>query len=223
MQDETFSGTDFTEAINQLLVAVNCPNKHRNFIDTLIGYAERKLRFNVFDLDLGRRADNQNNYRSDNSARKWVQRNRKNLQDWQEQNKVFLVEFSPGFRTGDKPPYNYVPSSYYLHIIEYAIQVLAVARKDEIWEKHPRRAIQKAAVKKAGNIITTPIVFKQRVPKDKDVEKQIGTKLQTALTNIEKAIELIEEDNLIIEGENLDRVLALRLAMSDLETHVPDD
>src|SRR5205085_11891997 len=93
VSDKTSEKTHFIEAITQILKAVNCPTTNRNFIDILIGFGEGEIKFDAYDLELGRRADNPDNYRSDDSARKWVQRNRKKLQTWQEQNKVFLVEF----------------------------------------------------------------------------------------------------------------------------------
>jgi hypothetical protein len=224
IQDETFTGTYFIEAINQILVEVNCPSTARKFIDTLIGYAEEKIKFDASDLELGLRADNLNNNRSNESAQKWVQRNRKKLQEWQKQNNVFLVEFKPGFRSGDKPNYVWVSSSYHLHIIEYAKQVLADAREDEtIWKRLPKRAIEKAARNKVRNIVKTPIVFKPRTPKDKDLSQQISTKLRSALTKIERARELCEENNLILEGDNVDRVMEVKLAIEDLECHIPEE
>jgi len=221
--DKISDKTHFIEAITQILKAVNCPSINRNFIDILIGYGEGKNKFDIYDIQLGRRADNPNSSRNDNSARKWVQRNRNKLQTWQEQNKIYLIEFKPGYQKGEGKDFVNVPSRYYLHIVEYANQILADAQKDNYWDKSPSGAIERAAIKKAKNIITTPIIFRPRKPKKKEASEQIKTKLSSALTLIEKAIELADENYLILEGENVDKLMAIKLAIEDLECHIPDE
>jgi len=185
--EESAKGAYFTEAVNQLLVAVNCPQPIRPFLDCLIGYADGKIDIAIFDVELGRRTEPN---RGKDAATKWVQRNRKKLVNWQNENKVVLVECKHGFLDRDKRP---VPSRYYIHLTDYVNRVLDEAQKDlKWWNNYPHKAIESAAQNYVSEILAEPIKFHQRANKPKDIAKDISKRLHSCITNIEKIADLME-------------------------------
>lgn len=218
IDERSAEGANYTEAINQLLAAVNCPKKVRQFLDTLIGYADGKIEIAVFDLELGQRADPE---RNEDAATKWVQRNRKNLLEWQNKNDIVLIEFKRGFK--DRNNRN-VPSRYYLHLTKYVKRILEEAQKDKVrWDKYPHAAIELATWKYISEIITSPIIFPAVVQKPKDVKKEISTRFRQAITHLEKISDLLMENSRELTKEHSDLFQALELSVEDLSIYFEDE
>src|ERR1700754_107599 len=151
---ESARGANYTEAFNQLLRAVNCPTNLHPFLHTLIGFADGRVEVSVFDAELGQR---HKAGRSGDAAAKWVQRYRKQLNDWQDANNIYLVETQKGFINKDG---QHIPSRYYIHLTEYINSVLEEAKKDQRrWVTIPHVAIEFAAQKCVRNIFTSRQVY----------------------------------------------------------------
>lgn len=134
---------DGTDAINFLLVAGGCPAHLRPLIDCIVGLAgDRVGWFEADDLNVGSRARAGFNDMSGDAARKWVQRWRKALIEWQQSKDLALIECSPGGQAPDGTRY---PSRYKVNLLALAAAVVEKARNSEFWRRNPSRALMVAA------------------------------------------------------------------------------
>lgn len=205
VDDESAQIANDTEAMNQLLLVVRCPVNFRSFINTLIGYADGRVNVSVFDAELGLR---QSPGRSEEAAAKWVQRNRNGLNNWQQENNIYLIEGKGGFINRNNNP---VPSRYYIHLTNYVKSILEEAKKDQKrWDAAPHAAIEFAARKVAKNVFTRPQVFMPTQPKAKDVGKDVSRRLASCITNIEAIGELMQKHSYNATKEQSDQWAELK-------------
>jgi hypothetical protein len=185
---EAAKGANYTEALNQLLNAVHCPPRFHPFLRTLIGYADGREYIEVYDAELGTRHQPG---RSAEAAAKWVQRNRKHLNEWQDAHKLYLVETKSGTKDVNGNP---IPSSYFSHLPLYINQVLEEAQKDQPrWDNHPHAAIEFAARQCVRNIFTNREVFGAPRTRTKGVDEIISQRLKLCITTIERVAALMEK------------------------------
>lgn len=188
LDDESVRGANYTEALNQLLRAVQCPPTRHKFLHTLIGFADGRVDVSVFDAELGRRYKAN---RSAEAAAKWVQRNRRDLNHWQDENNIYLIETESGSKDRDGNP---IPSSYYIHLTEYVNGVLEEAKKDQRrWDKIPHVAIEFAAQRYVKNIFSSRQVYGSPRGKTTDIDKIVKQKLSLCVTTIEQVGDLMEQ------------------------------
>lgn len=209
---------NFTEAVNQLLLAVHCPPNHHLFLHTLIGYADGRIDVSVFDAELGSR---QKQGRSAEAAAKWVQRNRRDLNKWQVEHDIYLVESKGGFKDKDNKP---VPSRYHIHLTNYVNSILEEAKKDlPRWDVSPHTAIEFAARRFVKGIFTKPQFFNPTQAKTKDVAKDIGARLSSCITHLEKISDLADANSNEITKEHLQLWETLKLAVGQLRIYFEEE
>ncbi len=215
---ESVRGANYTEALNQLLRVVKCPTKLHSFIHTLIGFADVKKKVAVFDAELGRRYKAR---RSVEAAAKWVQRNRRELNIWQDENSVYLIETKSGTKDKDGRP---IPSRYYIHLTEYINYVLEEANKDQLrWDSVPHVAIEFAAQKFVRNMFTRRQVYGPPRGKTTDVDKIISQNLRSCITAIEKVTGLMEKKSDVATKEHRELWQELKGYISSANFHFEDE
>lgn len=215
---EAAKGANYTEALNQLLRAVNCPASLHPFLRTLIGYADGKEYVEVFDATLGLRHKKE---RSPEAAAKWVQRNRKNLNKWQDENKIYLVETKSGYIDEDGTPQ---PSGWFSHLPMYINKVLEEAQKNKpLWDNIPHAAIESAAKKYVGNIYTIREVFGAPRRITKTLDEVISQKLRLCINTILRLAALMENKSDAATKEQRELWLELRGNISFYKYHFEDD
>ncbi len=134
---------DGTDAINFILVAAGCPAHFRPLIDCLVGLAgDRTDWFEADDLTVGMRARVGEEEMSRDAAKKWVQRWRKELCDWQSRKDLALIECSPGGQDTDGTRYK---SRYKVNLLRLAAEAVEDARNSSQWNRDPSRAVELAS------------------------------------------------------------------------------
>ncbi|MDQ1558093.1 MAG: hypothetical protein QOD32_1153 [Pyrinomonadaceae bacterium] len=197
--EESVKVANSTEAINQLLRAVDCPTGLHAFLRCLIGYADGRIDVSVFDAELGARI---NFNRSEDASAKWVYRNRRKLLDWQKENHIQLVECKSGFVNKDGKP---IPSRYYIHLTNYINRILEEAQNDKSrWNKIPHVAIEFATRRILNEIYAEPREFKPRESKAKDIAKDISKRLNLANSSIEAVLNMGQEHHDKITDEHIE-------------------
>jgi hypothetical protein len=187
---------DGTDAINFLLVAAGCPAEYRPLIDCLVGLAgDRTGWFEADDLAVASRARATEEEFSRDAGRKWVQRWRKLLCEWQQRKNLALIECSPGGQDSDGTRYK---SRYKVNLLWLAAQTLEEARNSSHWRRDPSRALELAAPKVLEDTPETPS-YKQRfrAPR-RDDETLLTRNPKTALTLLEEVARI-----LISRGEDV--------------------
>lgn len=158
---------DGTDAINFLLVAGGCPAHLRPLIDCLVGLAgDRTDWFEADDATVGMRARAGDGEMSGDAARKWVQRWRKALIEWQHNKDLALIECSPGGQAPDGTRY---PSRYKVNLLALAAATVERARVSEFWRRNPQRALMVAAEEIIEDApVTDPYKPRFRAPRRDD-------------------------------------------------------
>ncbi|MEW6208733.1 MAG: hypothetical protein AB1631_10225 [Acidobacteriota bacterium] len=142
--------SESTDAINSILAAAGCPPSSRAFIDAVIGAAHSRLTsdrldewFEASDLEIARGAlVDRRDSMSVAALKKWTQRHRKALFDWQRQSGYTLIECAPGGQDEEK---NNHPTRYLVPVIAAAAETLVEARADSAWQRAPEKAMRQAA------------------------------------------------------------------------------
>jgi hypothetical protein len=182
---------DGTDAINFLLVAAGCPANLRPLIDCLIGLAgDRVDWFEAADEVVGTRARAGDGEMSRDAAKKWVQRWRKALIEWQTFKNLALIECSPGGQDRDGTRY---PSRYKVNLLWLAAATVEKARSSDFWRNNPSRALAVAA----DEIIedtpeTDPYKPRFRKPKRND-DALLERNPKTALTLLTEVARIMRE------------------------------
>jgi hypothetical protein len=195
-----------TEAINQILVEANCPNKFRQYIDCLVGVANKSFEFEASDLDIAKRARGRIDGTTKHADKGWARDKRRDLLEWQAMGNLKLIDYEPSdydSKMGLRPK-----SLYKFHLLTYAEQVVNNAQKDtNSWNRDNSIAIQRAAqelVKEVlGQQVNTP-----KGPKYIDPPTEVKAKIRTARTNLQEAVRMLKKydfklmrDDEILVGE----------------------
>ncbi len=170
-----------TDAANFLLADVECPPKHRAFIDALVGVAgDREDWFSASDDVIAERADR---------STKWVQRERDDLTGWQRANRMTFIEIEDHYTdmNGDRHAHK-----YRVHLSRLAAEIAQEARGGGDWSENPGKALAKAAKEKRDSIPTILPRRRRGRKREPDAEAVINRNLRTAATLIEKAVSLVE-------------------------------
>jgi hypothetical protein len=146
---------DGTDAINFMLVAKRCPSELRAGIDCVIGLAgDRVDWFDAEDLDVAARArGSSGELFSHSSGKKWVQRWRKALCEWQQKENIALIECSPGGQDHDGTRHK---SRYKVNLLRLAAVAVEEARKESLYQRDPARALELATETVLSNTPVTP-------------------------------------------------------------------
>ncbi len=182
---------DGTDAINFILVAAGCPAHLRPLIDCLVGLAgDRTAWFEADDLMVGMRARASGDEMSRDAARKWVQRWRKELCDWQSLKNLALIECAPGGQDSDGKLYK---SRYKVNLLQLAADAVEAARGCPKWDRDPSRALELAS---EAILEDTPQTnpYKQRFrPPRQDDDALLKRNPKTATTLLLEAARILSE------------------------------
>ncbi len=191
---------DGTDAINFILVAAGCPAHLRALIDCLVGLAgDRTAWFEADDLTVGMRARASGDEMSRDAARKWVQRWRKELCDWQSLKNLALIECAPGGQDSDGKLYK---SRYKVNLLQLAADAVEDARGSSHWNRDPSRALELAS---EAILEDTPQTnpYKQRFrPPRQDDDALLKRNPKTATTLLLEAARILSE-----RGEDVEQWL----------------
>jgi hypothetical protein len=180
-----------TEALNQILVAADCPENVRSLIDYLIGFSMGREEFKAFDGELSIYVQTEN--KSVNAANKWVSRTRMDLKDWQDKSGVGFVIHNEGDL--DKNYNKKHRATYQLPILALIENVMNKAQEDiKLWDKNPSEAIKATAmllVKKhiddpLTSILKSPGYVKPTFVAAKQNYKSAATYMKKLLDNLAK-------------------------------------
>ncbi len=182
---------DGTDAINFLLVAAGCPAHLRPLIDCLVGLAgDRVDWFEAADEMVGMRARAGDGEMSRDAAKKWVQRWRKALIEWQTRKNLALIECSPGGQDRDGTRY---PSRYKVNLLWLAAATVEEARNSSHWKRDPSRALELAAQTILEDTPETPPYKPRfRAPRRND-DALLERNPKAALTLLAQAADIIRE------------------------------
>jgi hypothetical protein len=108
--------SDTIDAAIAVLQMFHFPAELIPFVLAVIGAAEGRTDwFACRDRDLGERALGESDTRTPEAKKKWVQRKREQLCEWQDSSRVFLIECAPGGKSGD----DFHPSRYHAHVLRF--------------------------------------------------------------------------------------------------------
>jgi hypothetical protein len=108
--------SDTFDAAIAVLQMFHFPAELIPFALAVIGAAEGRTDwFACRDRLLGERALGESDTRTPEAKKKWVQRKRELLCEWQDSSRVFLIECAPGGKSGD----DFHPSRYHAHVLRF--------------------------------------------------------------------------------------------------------
>jgi hypothetical protein len=108
--------SDTFDAAIAVLQMFHFPAELIPFVLAVIGAAEGRTDwFPCRDRLLGERALGESDTRTPEAKKKWVQRKRELLCEWQDSSRVFLIECAPGGKSGD----DFHPSRYHAHVLRF--------------------------------------------------------------------------------------------------------
>jgi hypothetical protein len=192
-----------TEAINQILVAANCPNRFRQYIDCLVGVANGNIEFEASDPMVAKRARGRLDGANKHANKEWAKDKRTELLKWQDKGNLKLFEHE--VRDYDKSTRTRPPSKYRLHLLRYAEQVITKAqRNDNLWRVNRSKAIEVEAEHLVNEVLGRQV----STPKNKkyiDPPSEVKIKIKSAKTNLEEAVKILKkyDFSLIREDEQL--------------------
>ncbi len=211
---------DGTDAINFLLVAASLPAKLRPLVDCLVGLAgDRTGWFEADDLQVGVRARVGDGAMSRGAARKWVQRHRNALCEWQQSKNLALIEYSPGGRStgGD-----YCPSRYRVNLLALAAATVERAREDGFWRRAPHRALMLAAEEIINDAPeTNPYKPRFRAPR-RDDDALLTRNPKTATTLMSEAARIVHARGEDVNAWLEQHIRELREAVGSVHTKAED-
>lgn len=186
-QDEEYAYT--TAAINNIFVMAGCPNKFRQYIDCLIGLADKAIKFEASDKQVSTFARGRAAGGTIHAEKGWAKEKRTDLMKWQDEGnlEIVKVEVQPYDSTLRMRP----PTKYTLNILEYAEQVVGKAKNTSEWGNSPLRAIYYAAEELVRDLTGRPV----NTPKEQyiDPPSEVKISLRTARTNLKKAAEMLKK------------------------------
>jgi hypothetical protein len=179
-----------TETINYILLAADCPQKFRTYIDCLIGIGNEKIKFDASDSEVARQAKGIGANVGKGASKGWARDRRRDLMKWQEEKNILLVKIVPGKR--DSGSQEYTKSSFTLHLLEYAKQVISEANDKKI-PKYGNRStvLRQTANDLVDKLRSQPINAKNLSYFDPPTE--VLKNLRSARTNLEKATRLLNK------------------------------
>jgi len=217
MADKNFSEnlSNVTNAITQILKAVNCPTGSRDLIDGLVGVTEGKLEIRISDKDLAEKIRTDAANVKKESKEKWIQRHRNALVKWQKQSNITLVEVELGGKNWERG--TFFTTKYKLHIQEYAKNVIASAQANTtLWEKDRNKAIEEAASALVATLDLKPAKDLKRVDTSEDYIKLV----KTAKTNLENALKIMKKYDSGIHGEDEDLLDEIEKLIAEMRKKV---
>lgn len=184
-----------TEALNQILVAADCPENVRSLIDYLIGFSMGREEFKAFDGELSIYVQTEKRSKNESAANQWVSHTRKRLNDWQDKSGVSFVIHNEGDLDKNNPKPRKLQATYQLPILALIENVINKAQEDiKDWDKNPSIAITIAAkelVKKhmddpLTSILKSPRYVKPTFVAAKQNYKSATTYMKKLLDNLDK-------------------------------------
>src|SRR5262245_28273551 len=135
-----------TDAINFGLVAFGVPERHRAYIDALIGASRGSMYwFEAADIEIGQRIREASSQGlKEKSLEKCAQRERDSFCEFQTTSKITLIESMPG---GVKDKKRYKTQYRLKQLFEIALEIDRRARATPGFASNPKRALRKAAAR----------------------------------------------------------------------------
>jgi hypothetical protein len=182
-----------TEALNQILVAADCPEDVRSLIDYLIGFSMGREEFKAFDGELSIYVQTGKRRGKESAANQWISHTRKKLIDWQDKSGAGFVIHNEG--DFDKNTGKKLRATYQLPILTLIENVMNKAQENiKIWDKNPSLAIALAAEELVQIHKDDPLTSILNVPRYvKPPHVVIGQNVKLAVTAFKKA--LLQKDN----------------------------
>lgn len=133
-----------TDAVSFTLAAFGVPDKHRAYIDALIGVSGGELDwFDASDIEVGQRAREEGSSGISKAAiTKWTQRARDAFNDWQTEQGITLIETLPGGQDSTRTRHK---TRYKLPLLRLVLEVDETAKSSREWQRNKKRALRKAA------------------------------------------------------------------------------
>ncbi len=133
LKKEAADISKITDTVSHLLDLAHCPARHRGFLDALLGAANGELEFfECSDLKLSDRLrPDHTHITSEDGRKKYVQRARTEFMEWQEGEKILLVEWEPGGQDRDGEKHC---TRYRLPLLKVSAEVVAAAKKSTSWD-----------------------------------------------------------------------------------------
>jgi hypothetical protein len=117
--------SDTIDATIAVLQMFNFPAELIPFALAVIGAAEGRTDwFQCRDRLLGERALGESDTRTPEAKKKWVQRKRELLCEWQERTRFILIECAPGGKSGD----DFHPSRYHAHVLRFIEECISLGQ-----------------------------------------------------------------------------------------------
>jgi hypothetical protein len=117
--------SDTFDAAIAVLQMFNFPAELIPFALAVIGAAEGRTDwFQCRDRVLGERALGESDTRTPEAKKKWVQRKRELLCEWQERTRFILIECAPGGKSGD----DFHPSRYHAHVLRFIEECISLGQ-----------------------------------------------------------------------------------------------
>ncbi len=117
--------SDTIDATIAILQMFNFPAELIPFALAVIGAAEGRTDwFPCRDRILGERALGESDTRTPEAKKKWVQRKRELLCEWQERTRFILIECAPGGKSGD----DFHPSRYRAHVLRFIEECISLGQ-----------------------------------------------------------------------------------------------
>ncbi len=183
--------SDVADATIAILQLLRVPNEHFSFAQAIVGAADGSVDwFECKDRELGARALDEDT-RSTEAVKKWVQRRRDAWCEWQDSIGFVLIECAPGGKKGEE----FLGSKYRAHILSFIHDCLDIARAELQGKGSKNRA---EAFKKAAWAILPPAIKRVAEARSrherfnrprKGPEANINKAVKMALTYLRKAVE----------------------------------
>lgn len=217
--DDTKEFIYFTEAVNQIFAAADCTEEIRSYVDFLIGASKGRFEFTSSDEEVSRRAISKRQ-RTIVGAKKWLQRKREMLEDWQTTHGIKFVGYvvgSQNFVRGIK-----YKTEYRLHILKHAEIVIEEAKNDgEAWEQYPFLAIENAAKNLVERLkANQPYIIQKKAYKRRE-SKYVNTKIHNLMRGMSGLQQLII-DGREITDEDIKLFKLLEAGFKNIKSKIED-
>lgn len=176
-----------TDAIQYILAATECPKQVRILINFLVGISKGAPGFDTSHGEIASRISGTKTSFIDESPKQWVKRAHSELKKWQAKYQLNLIEYEPG---GDKTKRR--KSSYRLHILQIADEVIARAQNHPLWEKNKSQAIERAAIDMKPEYAPIPIMYHRS--RGRSTNKELEYNIRSSISFMRKAHEILDKD-----------------------------
>lgn len=180
-------------ALNQLLAWMDFDYKLRPYLDALIGIAgsSEENEFTALNIEIARQIRTGKGNTSDDSMSKWVTRQKKAFQAWQQANNFNLVDIKDGsFNAKSRKN---TPTTYKIHILKWVKLAVKIAKTKDYWRndksyrRHQIKAIRNACYEVWQSIPDAPpLKLKIRtLSEEEKFDRRVHLQISAHLKNLD--------------------------------------